>query len=236
MDVAAPAEPGSAAQPLRRPFRLALSFAVLLWLVRVTDSLLGLDLVRFGVHPRTLDGLWGILWAPLIHGSFSHVFANTAPLIVLGTGLLYGYPRAARMALPAIYLGSGLGVWLFGRSAFHIGASGLTFGMMFFVFTIGALRWDKKAIALSLIVFFLYGGMIWGIFPTNPDISFESHFFGAVLGVAMAVLLKNKDPAPPRKQYSWEQEREDDEDDPNELMDLFPPQPEIGHRDPHRLN
>jgi membrane associated rhomboid family serine protease len=236
MDVAAPAEPGSAAQPLRRSFRLALSFAVLLWLVRVTDSLLGLDLVRFGVHPRTLDGLWGILWAPLIHGSFSHIFANTAPLIVLGTALLYGYPRAARMALPAIYLGSGLGVWLFGRSAYHIGASGLTFGMMFFVFTIGALRWDKKAIALSLIVFFLYGGMIWGIFPTNPDISFEYHFFGAVLGVAMAVLLKNKDPAPPRKQYSWEQEQEDDEDDPNELMDLFPPQPEIGRRDPHRLN
>jgi len=134
------------------------------------------------------------------------------------------YPHA----LAVIYLGSGLGVWLFARSAYHIGASGLTFGMMFFVFTIGALRWDKRAIALSLIVFFLYGGMIWGIFPTTPGISFEYHFFGAVLGVAMAVLLKNRDPAPPHKKYSWEEEQ----DDSDELMDLFPPQPEVERVDP----
>jgi membrane associated rhomboid family serine protease len=109
-----------------------------------------------------------------------------------------------------VYAGSGLGVWLFARDASHIGASGLTFGMMFFVFTVGALRWDRRAIALSLIVFFLYGGMIWGIFPYDPQISYESHFFGAVIGVVLAVLLKNHDPAPPRKRYSWEEEGETD--------------------------
>ena len=80
---------------------------------------------------------------------------------------------------------------------------------MFFVFTIGVLRWDKRAIILSMIVFFLYGSMIWGIFPTRPGVSFESHFFGAAIGVALAMLLKNHDPAPPPKKYSWEDESDE---------------------------
>ena len=166
----------------------------------------GFDFVQYGVYPRRPSGLMGIVWAPLIHGSLSHVFANTAPILVLGTALLYGYPKSARIVIPAIYLGSGIGVWLFARSAYHIGASGLTFGIMFFVFTIGVLRWDKRAITLSLLVFFLYGGMIWGVFPGAPGISFESHFFGAATGIILAILLKGQDPAPPEKRYSWEDE------------------------------
>jgi membrane associated rhomboid family serine protease len=193
---------------LRRAFILAASFAALLWLIKLAELVFGLDLVPYGVYPHRLSGLAGILWAPLIHGSLSHLFANTVPLIILGTALLYGYPRSARIVLPVVYAGSGLGVWLFARNAWHIGASGLTFGMMFFVFTAGALRWDRRAIALSLVVFFLYGGMIWGIFPYDPEISYESHFFGAVIGVVLAIVLKNHDPAPPAKKYSWEEEDE----------------------------
>jgi membrane associated rhomboid family serine protease len=152
----------------------------------------------------------GILTGALIHGSWSHLFANTLPVIILGTALLYGYPRSARIVLAAVYLGSGLGVWLFAREAYHIGASGLTFGVMFFLFVIGALRWDKRAIVLSMIVFFLYGSMIWGIFPSAPNISFESHLFGALTGVMLAIVLKNHDPAPVEKKYSWEDETADD--------------------------
>ncbi|MCK5662394.1 MAG: rhomboid family intramembrane serine protease, partial [Thiotrichaceae bacterium] len=92
----------------------------------------------------------------------------------------------------------------------HIGASGLTFGFMFFVFAIGAIRWDRRASVLSMLVFFLYGGMIWGIFPSKPDISFESHFFGAVIGIVLAILLRNYDPHSPEKKYSWEDEDDDD--------------------------
>ena len=195
---------------LRRAFILATSFAALLWLIKLAELLSGLELVACGVYPQQLSGLAGILWAPLIHGSLTHLFANTAPLIILGTALLYGYPRSARIVLPVVYVGSGLGVWLFARQAWHIGASGLTFGMMFFVFTVGALRWDRRAIALSLVVFFLYGGMIWGIFPYDPQISYESHFFGAVIGGILAIVLKNHDPAPPAKKYSWEEEGEAD--------------------------
>lgn len=193
---------------LRIAFAVSLGFTIVIWLIALADRWLELDLGRFGVFPRKPDGLWGIFFGPLIHASMVHALANTAPLIILGTVLLYGYPKAARFLLPTLYLGSGLGVWLFARPAYHIGASGLTFGMMFFVFTIGILRWDRPAIALALTVFFLYGGMIWGIFPQAPEISFESHFFGAAIGVVMAFLLRSLDPPPPQKRYSWEDEEE----------------------------
>jgi membrane associated rhomboid family serine protease len=195
---------------LRRSFVLATLFALILWIIKLLEIILGLDFVHYGVFPLRVGGLKGIVTAPLIHGSLSHLFSNTAPLIILGTALLYGYPRSAKIVIPVLYLGSGLGVWLFARNAYHIGASGLTFGVMFFVFTIGVLRWDRRAIILSMIVFFLYGSMIWGIFPTTPDVSFESHFFGAAIGVALAMLLKNHDPAPSPKKYSWEDEELED--------------------------
>jgi membrane associated rhomboid family serine protease len=193
---------------LRRAFVAALAFAALLWLVKGMEWLAGLNLVPLGIYPGRIDGLTGILLAPFVHGSVAHLFANTAPVVILGTALLYGYPRAARIVIPALVLGTGLGVWLFARESYHIGASGLTFGMMFFIFTIGVLRWDPRAIALSLLVFFLYGGMIWGIFPGQPGISYESHFFGMLAGVLLAVALRNLDPPPPRKRYSWEDEDE----------------------------
>ncbi len=185
---------------------LAVSFAVFLWLIELAKNLFNLDLEVYGVLPRHMVGLSGILWAPLIHGSLSHLFANTMPIVLLTTALLYGYPRSARIVLPIIYLGTGLCVWLFARSAYHFGASSLTFGMMFFVFVVGALRWDSRAIVISMVVFFLYGGMIWGVFPSDPRVSFESHFFSAVIGVVLAFLLKNYDAAPPMKKYSWEGE------------------------------
>lgn len=183
---------------------------MLLWLIKIADFVFSLDLVRFGVYPRKLSGLMGILFAPLIHGSFSHIFSNTLPLLVLGTTTLLGYPRSSKFVAPIIYLGTGLLVWFFGRASFHIGSSGLNFGLLAFTFVIGALRWDPKAIALSCLVFFMYGSMIWGIFPTSPGVSFESHFFGALIGVLCAFVFRNYDPKPPEKRYSWEEERDED--------------------------
>ena len=209
--------PSLDSRQFKRSLILAASFTGALWLIKIIEAMLGIDLARFGIFPGQLSGLTGIVLAPLIHSTFSHLFANTAPLLILGTALLYGYPRSSRIVIPVIYLGGGLAVWLFARPAYHIGASGLTFGFMFFVFTIGALRWDRRAIALSMIVFFLYGGMVWGIFPLKPGISFESHLFGAIIGVSLAVLLKNHDPYAPQKKYSWEDEDVSDnafDDDP----------------------
>lgn len=203
---------------LRQSFKWVVLFVTVLWSIKLTDVFLGLNLVQYGIYPGEISGLMGILWAPLIHGSISHLMANTLPIIILGAALLYGYPKSTKIVLPVIYIGSGVGVWLFARSAYHIGASSLTFGMMFFVFTIGALRWDKRAIALSSIVFFLYGSMFWGIFPRESGVSFESHFFSAVIGVVMAFILKNYDAAPPEKKYSWEDEPDSLDEDIGEEM------------------
>ena len=201
---------------MKRSFTAVASFTAVLWLIKIIEIMVGANFASYGVYPGQPGGLMGIIWSPLIHTSFSHLLANTAPLLLLGTALLYGYPRSAKIVIPAVYFGSGLGVWLFARDAFQVGASGLTFGLMFCVFTVGVLRSDKRATALSLVVFFLYGGMIWGIFPSKPDISFESHFFGAMIGIALAVLLSNYDPYPPEKQYSWEQDEGIDHEPENE--------------------
>jgi membrane associated rhomboid family serine protease len=198
---------------LQRSFLLVAAFALLLWLIEATQLLFNLDLRPLGVYPRDLHGLIGILLAPLIHGSLSHLLANTPPLILLGTMLLYAYPRSAKIVIPSVYLGSGLGVWVFARNAYHIGASGLVFGLLTFLLVIGILRWDKRAIALSLAVSFLYGSLLWGIFPSKPEISFEAHLFGALVGVLLAFTLKRLDPPPPEKHYSWEDEEEDETDD-----------------------
>lgn len=191
---------------LKRSFRLVAAFTIALWLIKIVEVLSGTSLYKYGVLPGQLSGLMGVLWAPLIHSSFSHLFANTAPLLILGTSLLYGYPKSAKIVVPAIYIGTGLAVWFFARQFYHIGASSLTFGFMFFVFTIGAIRWDRRAIALSMVVFLLYGGMIWGIFPNEPGISYESHFFGAMIGIILAILLRNYDPGIPEKEYNWEED------------------------------
>jgi membrane associated rhomboid family serine protease len=209
--------PAGDAQRFRRSLRLSCTFAACLWLVKIIEAAFGFDFSHFGIYPGSVNSLSGILLAPLIHGSWSHLASNTTPVVVLGTALLYGYPRSTKITLPLIYLGSGCGVWLFARETYHIGAIGMTFGMMFFVFTIGSMRWDRRAIALSMIVFFLYGGMIWGIFPQDPGISFENHFIGAAIGVALAAALKNIDPAPPEKHYSWEDEELNESDEPSDL-------------------
>ena len=219
-----PAEGTGDAQRLRQSIGMTLSFVAVLWVIQLSADLLDIDLARFGIYPRRIVGLIGIAFAPLVHASFTHLFANSLPIVILGTALLYGYPRSARWVIGGLYAGTGLGVWLFGRASHHIGASGLAFGMMFFVFSIGAIRWDRRAIALSMLVFFLYGSMVWGIFPTEADISFESHFFGALLGVILAFLFRDRDPPPPEKRYSWEGVEEPEaEEAPEEQLEAGPP-------------
>lgn len=200
----------------RHSLSIAAGFVAVLWLIQLDAAIFDLDLAHLGVYPRRLSGLIGIAFAPLIHGSFMHLFANSVPILVIGTALLYGYPRSARPVLASLYAGTGLGVWLFAREAYHIGASGLTSGMLFFVFTIGAIRWDRRAIALSMLVFFLYGGMVWGIFPSDPEVSYESHFFGALLGVLLAIAFRHRDPPPPEKRYSWEEEEAAEAEEPDD--------------------
>jgi len=207
---------------LRVALLVSASFAILLWLVMILESVTGLDLPSYGIYPGRASGLLGILTAPFIHGSPEHLLGNTLPIVILGTAMLYGYPKSSRIVLPILFLGTGLGVWLFGRESYHVGASGLAFGMMFFVFVSGVLRWDRRAIGLSSAAFFLYGGMVWGVLPTDPQISYEAHLSGAVLGVVLALLLRKLDPPPAPKRYGWEIEGEPSTD-AEPVVDLVDP-------------
>jgi len=198
--------------------KLSLAFVGLLWLIQLSNWMLGLGPADLGVRPRELAGLLGVIFAPLLHGGPDHLVANTPPLIVAGTTLLYLYPRSAPSVLPAIWLGPGIAVWLLGRSAMHLGASGLVYGLVSYIFFAGLLRRDRRAIGAAMLVCFLYGAMIWGVLPIQSNVSWETHLAAGVIGALMAIKLRRVD-IPPPKRYSWEDETEPAED---ELIDVDP--------------
>ena len=202
---------------LKRAFFTVFFFTVLLWVIEVLKHFFSLDAYMLGVRPQNVLGLVGVITAPLIHASFEHLVSNTPALLILGTALLFGYPRSCWLVLVAVWLVAEIGVWFTARPVYHFGASGLTYGVMAFIFIIGILRRDRLAITLSLLVFFLYGTMIWGIFPHQPGVSFETHLWGAGLGTMCAVLFRNRDPSPLPKRYSWEDE-EDEGDGEDEFI------------------
>ncbi len=195
----------------RANFRLAalisLGFVALLWLIPLLGW--GLDLQRFGIRPREWIGLPGILAAPLLHADFDHLLANSLPLVVLGTAIFHLYPRSAFRVLPAVYLGPGVLVWLFARDGNHLGASGIIYGLVSFVFVAGLIRRDRRAVAGSMLVAFMYGAMAWGILPIKPGMSWETHLAAALIGVLFAIALRHWDNPPPVR-YSWEGEEGDE--------------------------
>lgn len=169
-----------------------------------------IDYRAFSLQPGVIAGLVGIISAPLLHGSFEHLFSNSFSILVLGTLVGTVYPKAGVRALPLIWILSGVGTWFLAIRGFHIGASGITHGLMFFLMAMGILRRDKPAIAAAFIGIMLFGGMFLGVLPQKEGISWEYHLSGAVAGVFSAMLWRKIDPAPPRKVYSWEEEEADD--------------------------
>lgn len=187
--------------------KLAFGFLAVMWSVYLFDQFMGLDLIRFGLLPRDTRGLLGVATTPLLHFNFSHIVSNTLPLMIGGTFMLYLYPNSSLRVLPVIYAGSALAAWVFARDSVHIGASGLVYGILTYVFFAGILRRDLRSIGASLAVWFLYGSMIWGVFPDGSNRSWELHLSGAVLGTAGAWWFRDRD-LPPYKRYSWELEDE----------------------------
>lgn len=200
-----------------RNFRLALKIALaltgLLWAILIIDNFLELGLTRFGLRPGHFKGLIGVFTAPLLHGGPEHLFSNTAPLIVSLTTMLYLYPRSAMRVIPIIWIGSGLLAWIIGRHSLHFGASGFVYGLLAYVFIGGILRLDMRSVAVSVMVWFLYGSMIWGLLPIRPNMSWEMHLGGAILGVALAIAFRRWDVTPITR-YEWE--------DDDHVPDWFP--------------
>lgn len=198
-------------------------FVLVLWLVTITESATGVSFHRLGVYPRTLYGLPGILLTPFIHSGFKHLIANSVPLVVMGAGIIYFYRSLSYRVFLIIWIASGICLWIGGRPSYHIGASGLVYGMAAFLFFSGAIRRDPRLAAISLIIVFLYGGMVWGVFPIWPTISWEGHLFGGIAGLACAIAYRHQ--GPQRKVYSWELE-EDEEDDAFDQDNTSATQPE----------
>jgi membrane associated rhomboid family serine protease len=204
-------EASIARERIARSAALPALVVLLLWVVHALDHGLDLGLHRLGVLPRRVDGLFGILCSPFVHGDTEHLFNNSVPIFLLGWGLMYFYPRVAGPVVLASWLVSGMWVWISARSNYHIGASGVVYGLAAFLFVSGLLRRQRTLMGLSLLVVFLYGSMVWGIFPLVPRISWESHLWGAVAGTLMAVLYRHVPPAvqdPPEPVF-------DDDDDPD---------------------
>jgi membrane associated rhomboid family serine protease len=192
---------------LWRAFNASLGFVLVLLVVFSAQQ--AFDWRALAVAPQSLAGLAGLLTAPLLHGSPEHVGANAVSLLLLGTLAGTVYPRATLRALPLLWLGSGLGAWLLGvAGTYHLGASGLTHGLLFLVFALGLLRRDRPAIAAAMIAFMLYGGMLLTVLPREPGVSWQAHLGGALAGLLAAWLFRRSDPLPPRKRYSWEIEEE----------------------------
>ncbi len=193
-------------QSLRLPFQ----FMVIMWGVFMVEAILSLDFGAYGIFPRAMFGLRGVLFAPLVHDNFNHLISNSAPIFVLSFIMMYFYRRVAARSVMMIYLLTGFAVWLFARKVFHIGASGVVYGMLSFVFWSGIFRRSLKSIILALIVTVLYSGYLGGILPTQEGISWESHLLGAIVGIFTAYWYKeeieaDENPQPP----SWEGENQE---------------------------
>lgn len=198
--------------------RIPIYIILFLWGIHLLSLLLGMRLGSYGVYPRTLVGIRGIFLSPFIHGSLHHLFSNSVPLAVLLFMILFFYRKVAYSSIFLIYLLTGIGVWAFGRAVFHIGASGVVYGLVSFVFWSGIFRRNLKSVVLALTVTILYSGYFMGILPNQPGVSWESHLIGGIVGIVVAFLFKNSIEQDERKDDPWA-----DEGDPEYFLprDVF---------------
>jgi membrane associated rhomboid family serine protease len=187
-----------------------LLFLIIIWGIKIAENAFSLSLGKLGIYPLQVRALPGIIFAPLVHGSYYHLFANSGPLLVLGTAIFYFYRQVAFRLIILAWLMTGLWVWFGGRPAYHIGASGLVYAFASFLFFSGFIRKSIELIAISFVIVFLYGGMFWGIFPLRGNISWESHLLGGIAGFVLAYYYK--DEGPQRKRFDWEFEDDDEEE------------------------
>jgi len=187
---------------------------VVLWVITLLDETLNLQLWRYGVLPREASGLIGIFFYPLIHADFGHIASNTLPLLLLGALTMYFYRPLAVKIFFIIYFLSGMLIWIIGRQSYHIGASGVIYGLAGFLITSGIIRRNNNLLAISLLIVFAYGGMMAGMFPTLPQISWEGHLSGFFVGMFCAFMYRKQGPPD-------EKEPELDDDDVDYTLPMY---------------
>ncbi|HHX32036.1 MAG TPA: rhomboid family intramembrane serine protease [Bacteroidales bacterium] len=196
----------------------SLLVVALIWLSFVIDytGVFGNDFSNLGIYPGVIKGLRGVVVSPLLHSSFSHLWSNTLPLLIQVWLLFYFYRNIAFPTFIYLWLLSGIITWIIGRSSYHIGASGLVFALLFFLFFSGVLRRYTPLIAVSLVVAFIYGSTIWSIFPiaelVDVTISWEGHLSGAISGLIIAIIFRKQGPQRPANLWvDDDEELEEDE-------------------------
>lgn len=195
----------------RDSFLPSLYFILSLWLIHLFQNWTEMDLGYWGIYPRETIGLRGIIFAPLLHGSWGHLASNSLPFLILATILIYFYPRVALRAFIIIYFLSGILVWLFARAGvFHIGLSYVVYGLVAFVFWTGVFRRSVRSIVLALLVTTFYSGMISGVLPTTEilqkNISWESHLIGGFVGIFIAYFFKEELEEGEKEDYEYASE------------------------------
>lgn len=200
-------------------------FVFLMWAVFGWEYYYHVSFNSYGIYPRDLVGLRGIIFSPFIHGDFTHILNNSYPIFILGTAIFYFYRKSAKFVMLYSILMTGVWVWAMARPSFHIGASGLIYAWGAFLFTSGVLNRNKRMMGLSLLIVFLYGSMVWGVLPLIPEVSWESHLFGALAGIILAYVFRKE--GPQRKSYQWEKEEEDYE---IEFWNMTPEEIQLYHR------
>lgn len=220
---------------LKDRFHLSLTL-MMVWVIVLGGFFLAQDRLfdtrHFAIAPLQTEGLIGILAAPLLHGSMAHLASNAFALLIVGTLAGALYPRAALSAWPIIWLGSGLGTWYISLGGHHIGASGITVGLMFFLIGQGLRRRDRVSLGALLLALFFFGGMVLSILPQEQGISWEYHLSGAVFGLLTGLALAGLDERAPKRLYSWDLEPDSEESTGDPELDLpAPPEvPMIWHR------
>ena len=200
----------------KRKFFLAVAKSLIivavLWVVFLMNVTFALNWNEWGMSPRTLKGLWGIMTMHFLHADFEHLISNSLPLLFLGFGIFYYFSQKGTLIVLMNLLCTGILIWVFGRLGIHIGASGLVYALSFFLVTISLIKMESTMLAYTLVIIFLYGSLVWGFFPQLfPDkhISWEGHLAGAISGILLAFFYRHE--GPQRKIY-FEDEEEDDDD------------------------
>lgn len=195
----------------------AILFVAIIWLsfIFANAGVSDWNYSRLGIKPGDVGGLKGIIFSPFLHSSFSHLWSNTLSLLILIWLLFYFYSKIAFNMLLYLWVLSGSVTWIIGRDSYHVGASGLVFAILFFLFFSGLFRKYIPLVAVSMIVAFIYGGTVWSIFPiaemVDASISWEGHLSGAVSGLLLAVIFRRQGPQKPVETWDEESDEESDE-------------------------
>ena len=191
---------------------------IIIWSVKLFEIVFDYDFTEYGILPRNFNGLLGILLSPLIHSDVNHLLSNSLPVIILCLLIFNFYSQIAKKIFIYLYFISGLWLWCIGRESFHIGASGLIYAMASFLFFSGILRKNSQLSAVALLVIFIYGGLFWGLFPIDKNVSWEGHLTGFIAGILVSFICR-KD-GPKRKKYNWEIEEdlEVNDNEPNHYI------------------